>query len=205
MSERGPDFLARWSQRKRAVEDAERPPAEAPDRAAPRDQTIDPAAHEGLPEEEIRALPSIEDLTAESDVSAFLRNGVPQPLRTAALRKMWSLDPAIRDFVGLSENAWDFNDPASIPGFGAIAESAGALLAQAVLGPSPLPVAAAATTDASLGAPVDSGAPEKPIASAEETHAALEDAPASAARETADEDVALPVHERPRHGGAIPK
>jgi hypothetical protein len=27
-------------------------------------------------------------------------------------------DPAIRDFVDLSENAYDFNDPDSIPGFG---------------------------------------------------------------------------------------
>jgi len=27
-------------------------------------------------------------------------------------------DPAIRDFVGLSENAWDFTDPNAMPGFG---------------------------------------------------------------------------------------
>jgi hypothetical protein len=27
-------------------------------------------------------------------------------------------DPAVRDFRGLSENAWDFEKPADIPGFG---------------------------------------------------------------------------------------
>jgi hypothetical protein len=27
-------------------------------------------------------------------------------------------DPAVRDFKGLSENAWDFSQPADIPGFG---------------------------------------------------------------------------------------
>ena len=35
----------------------------------------------------------------------------------AALRRAWSADPAIHHFVGLTENAWDFNDP-STTGFG---------------------------------------------------------------------------------------
>jgi hypothetical protein len=29
---------------------------------------------------------------------------------------MWALDPAIRDFVGPVDYAWDFNDPAGLPG-----------------------------------------------------------------------------------------
>lgn len=29
-------------------------------------------------------------------------------------------DPVIRDFIGLSENSWDFTDPDSIPGFGSL-------------------------------------------------------------------------------------
>ena len=49
---------------------------------------------------------------------AFLQRGVPASLTRAALRRAWSADPAIRDFVGLSENSWDFNNPDSIPGFG---------------------------------------------------------------------------------------
>jgi hypothetical protein len=31
-------------------------------------------------------------------------------------------DPAVRDFVGLSENAWDFTDPNGVPGFGPLSE-----------------------------------------------------------------------------------
>src|SRR5262249_44920639 len=44
--------------------------------------------------------------------------GVPPELTRAALRRAWSADPAIRNFVGLSENSWDFNAPDAIPGFG---------------------------------------------------------------------------------------
>jgi hypothetical protein len=65
------------------------------------------------------ALPRVEELTPESDLSSFLREGVPEALKKAALRRMWSLDPAIRDFVGPAEYAWDFNNPGAIPGFGA--------------------------------------------------------------------------------------
>jgi hypothetical protein len=42
---------------------------------------------------------------------------------------VWSSDPAIRDFVGLSENSWDFNAPGAMPGFGPIdGEEVGRLL-----------------------------------------------------------------------------
>lgn len=63
-------------------------------------------------------LPPIESIVAESDVRAFLAPGVPAELTRAALRRAWSTDPKIRDFIGLSENSWDFNDPGAIPGFG---------------------------------------------------------------------------------------
>jgi hypothetical protein len=42
---------------------------------------------------------------------------VPAELTRAALRRTWTSDPAIRDFVGIAENQWDFNDPNAIPGF----------------------------------------------------------------------------------------
>src|SRR5688572_28804209 len=35
-------------------------------------------------------LPRVEDLKPESDLSAFLRKGVPEALKLAALRRMWS-------------------------------------------------------------------------------------------------------------------
>jgi hypothetical protein len=106
-------------------EPAPRPAAVEP--VAPRSPDNGAVAHEENPAEN---LPAIDDLTADSDIKSFLKADVPQALRAAALRKAWSLDPNIRDFVGLSENAWDFNDPASIPGFGPTASPVATLLAQ---------------------------------------------------------------------------
>jgi hypothetical protein len=64
------------------------------------------------------SLPSIEAITADTDVVAFLQANVPKELTRAALRRAWATDPAIRDFIGVAENQWDFNDPDGIPGFG---------------------------------------------------------------------------------------
>jgi hypothetical protein len=65
-------------------------------------------------------LPPIESITAETDIRAFLAPGVPAEISRAALRRAWAADPKIRDFVGLSENAWDFNAPGAAPGFGTL-------------------------------------------------------------------------------------
>jgi len=104
------NFLTRWSRRKR--EAAENPPSplqgEVKGVIAPAVE-FDPAT-----------LPSIESIGAGSDIRAFLQRGVPPSLTRAALRRAWAADPAIRDFIGLSENAWDFNAPDSIPGFGSL-------------------------------------------------------------------------------------
>jgi uncharacterized protein DUF3306 len=116
------DFLKRWSRRKREVAEAEKPaPAEAetreqaplPERAAPGDP-----AKKSEGEFDPASLPPVESITAVSDITAFLRAGVPEELTRAALRRVWTADPAIRDFVGLAENAWDFTDPNAMPGFG---------------------------------------------------------------------------------------
>src|SRR6185369_17958306 len=69
-------------------------------------------------EVDLSSLPSLESITGETDITAFLRKGIPQDLSRAALRRAWEADPAIRDFIGLAENAWDFNDPNAMPGFG---------------------------------------------------------------------------------------
>jgi hypothetical protein len=51
----------------------------------------------------------------------------------AALRRAWSVDPAIRTFIGLSENSWDFNAAGGVPGFSSLtAEDARRLLARAM-------------------------------------------------------------------------
>lgn len=63
-------------------------------------------------------LPSIGAITAHTDVRGFLQSHVPAELTRAALRKAWTSDPAIRDFIGIAENQWNFNDPNAIAGFG---------------------------------------------------------------------------------------
>ena len=57
-------------------------------------------------------------IDAQTDITVFLQSGVPAGLRLAALRRAWTVDPAIRDFKGLGENDWDFDRPNGIPGFG---------------------------------------------------------------------------------------
>ena len=115
------DFLTRWSRRKREARSAKPPQPEAGDAGdacrssrcrRPRARTKPQAAFDPA------SLPPIESITALSDITAFLRAGVPAELTRAALRRAWTADPAIRDFVGLAENAWDFTDPNAMPGFG---------------------------------------------------------------------------------------
>ncbi len=127
MSERE-NFLVRWSRRKRGPSDeiegalsaaqpgAPEPTAEADQlpkkekpAAAPTEPPFDPAT-----------LPSLESITAETDIRAFLARGVPEELTRAALRRVWAADPTIRDFVGLADYAWDFNAPGSMAGFGSL-------------------------------------------------------------------------------------
>jgi hypothetical protein len=117
-------FLTRWSRRKAAAK-AEPLPEPAREDAAVRSEVEpEPAPEQAAEEVDLSALPPLDSITSATDITAFLRKGVPQALRTAALRKAWTTDPAIRDFIGLSENSWDFNDPAGIPGFGPLEMSA---------------------------------------------------------------------------------
>lgn len=63
------------------------------------------------------SLPPIDSIDAQTDVTVFFRIGVPERMRLAALRRVWTVDPAIRDFRGLEELGWDFNDPNAVLGF----------------------------------------------------------------------------------------
>lgn len=109
------EFLARWSRRKRESK-SNAPPAE---RARPAGEAAVPSpAAQAEPDLDLGSLPSIDAIAAGTDITAFLRKGIPPELMQAALRRAWTADPAIRDFVGLAENAWDFNDPNAMPGFG---------------------------------------------------------------------------------------
>ena len=107
-------FLARWSQRKQEAKQPEPkqdPPAVASDVAGP------VAEVEAEPEFDLSSLPQLEELTQTTDITAFLRKGVPEHLRNAALRKSWALDPAILNYVNPAlEYAYDWNTPGGVPG-----------------------------------------------------------------------------------------
>jgi hypothetical protein len=118
-------FLARWSRRKQEARAGHAEPASEEAAEANGPAPSGPAAAEPVPSEtDLSNLPPIESIDAATDITAFLRKGIPLELSRAALRRAWSADPAIRDFVGLAENAWDFNDPNAMAGFGGLDYSA---------------------------------------------------------------------------------
>lgn len=108
------EFLSRWSRLKREADQAT---PEENDRAAePRTTYPAPSPDPELPTPE---LPPIESLNAASDFKPFLAAGVPEQLKLAALRRLWSIDPEIRDFVGPARDyGWDWNTPGGVPGSG---------------------------------------------------------------------------------------
>ena len=213
-------FMTRWSRRKREAEqaasdkpataDATEAPAAPPESAAPAE-----AEQPDAPAVDLDALPSIESITAGTDIRAFLAPGIPAHLTRAALRRAWETDPAIRDFVGLAENAWDFNAPGGVPGFGPTlpVEEAQRLVAE-ILGDHKAPPAVTAEGETEpLGKP-DVSAPPKvqPVAGVTgEAPVADRTAPAVAGDEP--HDVAVqdeksgdqPVKAAQRHGGAMPR
>ena len=119
------NFLRRWSRRKREVgaqpdktDGGEVTAASARDEKANPDDRRSEGAAPPVPEFDVSKLPPLESISAGTDISAFMQAGVPSALRHAALRRAWSADPAIRDFIGPNENYWDAAGPDGIPGFG---------------------------------------------------------------------------------------
>ena len=116
-------FLERWARRKREVanEDAKESAKEKARSEAPAPaQDAEPTQAVAEPAFDLSKLPSLESIVADSDITAFLQPGVPSALKHAALRRAWVADPAIRDFIGPADYAWDFTAPDSVPGFGAL-------------------------------------------------------------------------------------
>ena len=127
------NFIARWSRLKQQAADENKKPragTEAEGRRTPDADAAEAAEAKGRPGRapvktvetepafDPASLPPIESIGAGSDIRAFLQKGVPAALTKAALRRAWTTDPAIRDFIEMAENQWDFTDPTSIPGFG---------------------------------------------------------------------------------------
>ena len=118
-TDRDKGFLARWSQRKQEAKQPE--PAQADSAAETVESSGSPAlqGEDVTPVFDLSSLPTLEELTASTDITAFLRKGVPEHLRNAVLRKSWALDPAIRNYVNPAlEYAYDWNTPGGVPGGG---------------------------------------------------------------------------------------
>jgi hypothetical protein len=119
------NFLTRWSRRKA---EAEQPADRARDAIEKVDEQkrLGSPAVEGKDEEakkegeevDLSKLPPIESIGPETDIRAFLQKGIPPELTRAALRRVWTSDPAIRNFIGIAENQYDFATGSDIPGFG---------------------------------------------------------------------------------------
>lgn len=211
-------FLARWSRHKQEAKAGHADPAleEAVEANAP--APSDRAAAEPvLTETELSDLPPIESIDAATDITAFLRKGIPQELSRAALRRAWSADPAIRDFVGLAENAWDFNDPNAMPGFGALdysAEQVDALVRRivgdAVQTAESLPdPPAEAADDAARSVLAEAGFVEASDQAIADLRPLEETTPAELpSRSAASDSLAAgeeTLHRRRTHGGALPQ
>lgn len=127
-------FLSRWSRRKQEAARPAPPVPPAPtaaELAAAREAqaalAAEAAAREAAAreaearerEEVLSRLPRIEDLLPDSDFRPFMHPLVPQALRSAALARLWLLDPGIRGYVDPAlDYAHDFNVPGGIPGGG---------------------------------------------------------------------------------------
>jgi hypothetical protein len=135
VTERGNVFL-RWVRLKHTAQQAEAVSTDV--EAATEQPEIDAATQEAF---DPASLPSIDSFTADTNMVAFMKSGVPTELTRAALRRAWTSDPAIRDFIGIAENQWDFNDPNGIPGFGRLdaTESGVTFLAQVSSTPGEMP------------------------------------------------------------------
>jgi len=184
-SEDGGSFLSRWSRRKAEAREAQAAPsvAEPPAVEPMEEEVFDPAT-----------LPSIDDLTAESDFSLFLKKGVPPALRAAALRKLWLVEPSVVNYQPLVEYNWDF----TAPGYGELlpTDDIAKMAQQVFSGFSQAPKRV--ETEASAEVPAS---PEALPAPEEQPLVAQQDVTPAPEPEAQPSEQPLP---RRRHGGALP-
>jgi len=208
-------FLSRWSRRKReAGEDKEKnETGEAVAAPAPETQQGKPAEPGAapIPEFNVESLPPIETISAETDITEFMRTGVPETLKHAALRRAWASDPVIRDFVGLNENYWDAAGPDGIAGFGDLDPNLDVRrMVSELFGETPRqdtqPESGADRVADSSAPPTDTppdtaGSPQATLASDENIPQRTE----NAAVQTEEPEAAPEKKFARRHGGAMPQ
>lgn len=117
----GEGRLSRWSRLKREAV-AEKNKAAPPPPIPPEAKTaaLAPAAPASPPEagkteeqkkieDVVKDLPPLESLGPDSNYSLFMREGVPEEMRTAALRKLWRSDPAFLEQFPYEIHMEDYN------------------------------------------------------------------------------------------------
>jgi hypothetical protein len=190
-------FLDRWSRLKRATEE---PGPDAAETSEPDTIPAGAVAEEAeMTPEEVAALPDVASVATPEALGVFLRRGVPAALRHAALRRMWVLNPAIRDYVDdAREYAMDWNAPGGVPGGGIVSREEAQALVERLFAPRGPRAAPAAPDDA--GAEGDAA---EAVVQAPET---AEDSGAEAAPDdgVAGAGTAMSQAPRRRHGGATP-
>ncbi|MBI5319658.1 DUF3306 domain-containing protein [Bradyrhizobium sp.] len=203
------EFLKRWSRRKQEAKTVDQAPL-------PAEAATTPPVAPPEPEVDLSQLPSLDSITAATDITGFLRKGIPAELSHAALRRAWAADPAIRDFVGLAENAWDFTDPDAIPGFGALdgtAEQIGAMVERVIGGvretaeklASELPEKEQVQQKPDQEPDVSASAALPHVAVSANSSPDVQAEPVVAAQpEASDEDGDVEPVRRRTHGGALP-
>jgi hypothetical protein len=112
MADEAGSFLRRWARLK--TEQSKPSPAPEPESISGVPDASAQAPEENPPA--IDDLPPIDELTAESDFTAFLRAGVPEELKRQALRKLWRSDPVFANLDGLVEYGEDFGAAFRNPG-----------------------------------------------------------------------------------------
>lgn len=108
-------FAARWNRRKLEAKQVEQAAITQP---ADRALAGGGAEIEAIEPGDETPLPTLDDVTPEGDVVAFLQKRVPAELQKLALRKAWASDPVISTFIEVAENQYDWNLPDGVPGFG---------------------------------------------------------------------------------------
>ncbi|CAI07779.1 DUF3306 domain-containing protein [Aromatoleum aromaticum] len=212
-------FLERWSRLKRRGDSGTASAAGAPDQTAPGEEASTPAP--GSPHAEageldagaargadapvdpgaVPSLPPIDTLDLDADFTAFLKKEVGEPLRRAALRKLFS-DPHFNRMDGLDTYIADYSVADPIPPdvmkrlrqfrnfFGDEQEEDGRTAAPV----EPIPGPGAAEPDPGAGAGVvvdaelETGADPAPAVSADDPLSADGPPDASCTTATADED-----------------
>jgi hypothetical protein len=210
------NFLSRWSRRKQEAKREAEPSADAVAGEQASEASADvPAAATAEPkpdgekdqEFDLASLPSIDSIGAGTDIRLFLQKGVPAELTRAALRRAWTSDPAIRDFIEVAENQWDFATGKDLPGFGElqinpedIRRMVAEVLEERVLGPETEPnpqqsVIADSAKPAENPQPVSSEN-DQPVVHRKEENVAMQQEPQQITS-------SLPV--KRGHGGALPQ